>query len=75
MSGNRGATNCSVMDFSGGDARESNLGGDWDYGYAKGQCGSNRYVKGVAIDTNSGCTDAGCKGRRTEAILCCSPTF
>lgn len=54
-----GATDCAAVPYINGDNREPpTFGGDWDYGYVKGQCGPGRYVKGVA---------------QTSFIFCCTP--
>lgn len=54
-----GATACAAVPYIHGDNREPpTFGGDWDYGYIKGQCGSGRYVKGVALNA---------------FIFCCTP--
>jgi hypothetical protein len=76
MPGNLEAQDCAAMNFTNGDAREQgSVGGDWDYGFHKGQCGPGRYVKGVAVRSDDGCAVAGCPGTSVKAILCCSPTF
>jgi aryl-phospho-beta-D-glucosidase BglC (GH1 family) len=55
------STSCRTVDFSGGDQRLSDRGGDWaDYSH-KGQCGDQDYLAGYAH-----------KGGKVQALLCCA---
>jgi len=55
-------SSCVTHVLSTGTTQETPNVGDWDVGYAKGECGSNgRYVKGVSQDPLGG----------QDAILCC----
>jgi hypothetical protein len=53
---------CSTVNFSTADNRESTKSGDWDTGGIKGECGVNRYMAGVSV------TPAG----DPNALLCCN---
>jgi hypothetical protein len=59
------AASCRVLTFDSGDDREPNVlrnDGDWAPGDYKGECGSNRYAKGVA---------RAIRGAGFSSILCC----
>ena len=62
------ATSCAVVDFDGHEGYDPGVPGahraDWSYGYSKGSCGSNRYLKGFAVDSQNGTTNP-------VKILCC----
>jgi hypothetical protein len=53
--------NCKALQFSHGDQRESNKGGDFAIGSYKGQCADGEYMKGIAQRLGT-----------ASAILCCS---
>jgi hypothetical protein len=55
------ARGCHALDFSSQDARGTTATGDWDYGFYKGECGTNEYVAGVAQSGDG----------KIDGILCC----
>ncbi len=52
---------CTTVDFTWGDNRRTTSTGDWDYGFVKGECGTNEYVAGVSQRP----------GGYIDSILCC----
>lgn len=61
-----GYESCRRRIFWRGDNRESGSGGDWDYGFYKGQCGDGlAYVKGVSKDSSG----------KIRSLLCCTARY
>lgn len=68
------ASGCQVLDFTSTSVNEAGggtswVGNDWDFGFYKAECGSGRYVKGIAH------TKVGTGSSRATKILCCSPQY
>ena len=67
------ATNCESVDVRVNGGQEppyypgSYRGFDWDYGADKMNCGTNRYIKGFAVDVKPG------HQTKVMKLLCCGP--
>ena len=53
-------SDCHALYFGKGDARATDIPGDWDPGQRKGQCGLNEYAAGLSL-----------KSGVVQSILCC----
>jgi chitinase len=63
FTGNLAAT---VYDVSNGDHRRASRLGDWDYGYAKSECGVGEYVSGISMSPST---------KRLHALRCASASM